>query len=64
MYCSILPESPRWLLAKGRVEEARKVLERAAKVNGAKLSHVNLEEIAADLTNVCYQTIRLESACM
>ena len=29
-----LPESPRWLLAKGRFEEALQVLEVLAKVNG------------------------------
>ncbi|XKL66727.1 hypothetical protein PGB90_010147 [Kerria lacca] len=29
-----LPESPRWLLAKGRIEEALEVLETLAKVNG------------------------------
>ena len=29
-----LPESPRWLLAKGRFEEALQVLEALAKVNG------------------------------
>lgn len=33
-----LPESPRWLLAKGRVEELKKVIDRAAKTNGFRLS--------------------------
>lgn len=29
-----LPESPRWLLAKGRVGEALEILETLARVNG------------------------------
>jgi len=37
-----LPESPRWLCAKGRFDEAQEVLERVAKVNG------NFENIEAD----------------
>ena len=34
LYIFIMPESPRWLLAKGRLEEALKVLETMARVNG------------------------------
>lgn len=33
-----LPESARWLLAQGRVEEAKQVIQKAASVNGRKLS--------------------------
>ncbi|CAL1273866.1 unnamed protein product [Larinioides sclopetarius] len=37
----ILPESPRWLMSKGRVEEATKVLNKAAKTNGKKLADID-----------------------
>lgn len=33
LYIFIMPESPRWLLAKGKLEDALKVLETMAKVN-------------------------------
>lgn len=33
-YLKYLPESPRWLLMKGQHDEARKVLAKAAYVNG------------------------------
>ncbi|XP_074040268.1 carcinine transporter isoform X2 [Leptinotarsa decemlineata] len=37
LYWFCLPESPRWLLAKGRFEEASKVIEKLAKVNKKEL---------------------------
>lgn len=37
IYWFFLPESPRWLLAKGKFEEASKILETLASVNGKQL---------------------------
>lgn len=46
-YILIMPESPRWLLAKGKLEDALKVLETMARVNGKEFPesfHSKLEE--------------------
>src|SRR5947207_1141047 len=42
-----IPQSPRWLVAVGRAEEARKVLQRVGEPNPDR----ELEEIAESLTN-------------
>jgi hypothetical protein len=47
LYILIMPESPRWLLAKGKLEDALKVLETMARVNGKEFPesfHSKLEQ--------------------
>lgn len=39
LYMFVMPESPRWLLAKGKFEEALNVLEIMARLNNKKLPH-------------------------
>ena len=46
----MLDESPRWLLQKGRVQEATETLERAAKINRKKFH--TAKEIEAKLMQV------------
>lgn len=42
----LLPESARWLLTQGRKEEAKKELQRAARVNGRKLPEDLFEKVS------------------
>ena len=41
----LVPESPRWLLASGKDEEARKIIKSGAKANGKPISDKRLEEL-------------------
>ncbi|CAJ1082090.1 solute carrier family 22 member 13-like [Xyrichtys novacula] len=46
-----LPESARWLLTHGRKEEAQKVLERAARVNGRKVPYDLINQVDMKITS-------------
>ncbi|XP_067674869.1 organic cation transporter protein-like [Haliotis asinina] len=52
LYYWVIPESPRWLISRGRIPEAQVVIRKMASVNGVELPEVMLEKITVDDDNV------------
>ncbi|CAH1257359.1 SLC22A5 [Branchiostoma lanceolatum] len=48
-YWWLLPESPRWLIVTGRMEDAKRVIKRAARMNGADFPDKLYREIDSNL---------------
>ena len=40
LFRSITPESPRWLMTVGKIDEAAKIMMKLAKTNGVKVTEV------------------------
>ncbi|XP_043286002.1 organic cation transporter protein [Venturia canescens] len=51
VYWWIIPESARWLLTKGRTEEAKDILHKASKENGVEIPRDSLETLLSDNTD-------------
>lgn len=51
LYWFVLPESPRWLLAKGKFEEASTILETLARVNGKEIPASFKQQLKHKMTN-------------
>ena len=44
----IIPESPRWLLSRGKTEQAEKIIQKCAKVNGVTLPEKIIDKETID----------------
>lgn len=47
----LIPESPSWLIAKGKLKEAQQVLEKFAAANGRKVDPTYLESMIKEVKN-------------
>ncbi|XP_019868170.1 organic cation transporter protein isoform X1 [Aethina tumida] len=45
-YIWLVPESVRWLLSKGRIDEAKEILRKVAKTNGKEISENSLDKLS------------------
>ncbi|XP_076188491.1 solute carrier family 22 member 13-like isoform X2 [Aptenodytes patagonicus] len=58
-YIRVLPESARWLVTKGRIEEARKVLQKAASINKRTIPPGLLEQLKPETQTKSGSTLDL-----
>ncbi|KFV04166.1 Solute carrier family 22 member 13, partial [Tauraco erythrolophus] len=58
-YICILPESARWLVMKGRIEEAKKVLQKAASINKRTIPPALLEQLKPETQTKSGSTLDL-----
>ncbi|XP_029655305.1 organic cation transporter protein-like [Octopus sinensis] len=49
-YFLFIPESPRWLISSGRLEEADKIIKRIARINNKEIPVEYFSEISAEMT--------------
>lgn len=52
-YRSVLPESPRWLVSKGRYDDAEKVLREIAEKNNGNFDKEAYEKVKEEQEKVC-----------
>lgn len=64
MYFRLIPESVRWLLAKQKGNRAKKIVCKAAKMNGVTLSESLLSSFESEQNEVCWNYFIIRKKCI